>query len=84
MLYLDSPAGVGLSYSASPADYTTNDTHTAHDSNTFLRKFFEEFVEFSKLTFYISGAAAMPSLVHDVDTARSLPTLLLPAGTVHI
>ena len=57
MLYLDSPAGVGLSYSATLEDYTTNDTHTAHDSNIFLRKFFQEFEEFAKLPFYISGAA---------------------------
>ncbi|BDA42112.1 Serine carboxypeptidase 1 [Coccomyxa sp. Obi] len=70
MLYLDSPAGVGLSYSASPADYTTNDTHTAHDSNIFLRKFFEEFAEFAKLPFYISGESYagvyVPTLVSEV------------------
>ncbi|EIE22088.1 peptidase S10, serine carboxypeptidase [Coccomyxa subellipsoidea C-169] len=70
MLYLDSPAGVGLSYSATPEDYTTNDTHTAHDSNIFLRSFFQEFDEFAKLPFYISGESYagvyVPTLVKEV------------------
>lgn len=66
MLYLDSPAGVGLSYSASPADYTTNDTHTAHDSDIFIRKFFEEFEEFANLPFYISGASGHASVYNEL------------------
>lgn len=38
VLYLDSPAGVGLSYSANESDYTTGDLKTATDSHTFLLK----------------------------------------------
>ena len=55
MLYLDSPSGVGLSYSETEEDYVTNDTHTAHDSNIFLREFFRQYEAFAKHPFYISG-----------------------------
>lgn len=57
MLYLDSPAGVGLSYSGTAEDYTTNDTRTAQDSAVFLHRWFQEYEAFAKLPFYISGAA---------------------------
>ncbi len=40
VLYLDSPAGVGLSYGdAAAGDYSTNDTQTAADADAFLRAF---------------------------------------------
>lgn len=55
ILYVDSPAGVGLSYSRTPHDYHTNDTQTAADTHTFLRHFFKEFPEFRQNSFYISG-----------------------------
>lgn len=36
IIYLDSPAGVGLSYSKNKSDYTTGDVQTALDSHKFL------------------------------------------------
>lgn len=60
MLYVDSPAGVGLSYSETKDDYTTNDTHTAADLNTFLRAFFSRYAAFSERDFYISGFVYIP------------------------
>ena len=62
MLYLDAPAGVGLSYSEAAEDYTTNDTHTAHDSNIFLRKWFSKYDAYAKLPFYISGDPMIENL----------------------
>lgn len=38
IIYLDSPAGVGLSYSNNSSDYATGDLKTASDSHTFLLK----------------------------------------------
>lgn len=38
MIYLDSPSGVGLSYSDNETDYVTGDLKTASDSHTFLLK----------------------------------------------
>eukprot|EP00879_Flechtneria_rotunda_P012708 GHRR01013270.1.p1 GENE.GHRR01013270.1~~GHRR01013270.1.p1 ORF type:complete len:474 (+),score=176.66 GHRR01013270.1:695-2116(+) len=55
MIYLDSPSAVGLSFSSVAADYTTNDTATAADSHTFLRKFFKRYPHLQDNDFYISG-----------------------------
>ncbi len=57
VLYLDSPSGVGMSFSGVEQDYITNDTATAHDSNIFLRKFFTLYPDFASHDFYISGVA---------------------------
>lgn len=38
IVYLDSPAGVGFSYSGNKSDYITGDIKTASDSHTFLLK----------------------------------------------
>ena len=38
MMYLDSPAGIGMSYSLNKSDYTTGDLKTASDAHTFLLK----------------------------------------------
>ena len=37
-MYLDSPAGVGMSYSLNKSDYATGDMKTAADAHTFLLK----------------------------------------------
>ncbi|KAL0906683.1 hypothetical protein M5K25_025196 [Dendrobium thyrsiflorum] len=55
IIYLDSPAGVGLSYSANKSDYITGDLKTASDSHQFLLKWFELYPEFLGNQFYISG-----------------------------
>ena len=55
VIYLDSPAGVGLSYSDTRSDYKTNDTHTAADADVFLRRFFERYPEFLRNELYIAG-----------------------------
>ncbi|KAJ3697383.1 hypothetical protein LUZ61_001088 [Rhynchospora tenuis] len=55
VIYLDSPAGTGLSYSLDHSDYTTGDIKTAADSHKFLLKWFELYPEFSENPFYISG-----------------------------
>ena len=48
-------AGTGLSYSETHADYVTNDTHTAQDSNRFIRRFLQRYPEYAKNDFYIIG-----------------------------
>ncbi|KAI8471231.1 MAG: peptidase S10, serine carboxypeptidase [Monoraphidium minutum] len=55
VIYLDSPAGVGYSYSETPRDYSTNDTHTAADTEAFLRGFFTRYPDLAQLDFYIAG-----------------------------
>lgn len=52
MLYVDSPAGVGLSYTK---DYLCSDLKTAKDMHTLLLKWFTEFAHFQTNEFFISG-----------------------------
>ncbi|KFK39840.1 hypothetical protein AALP_AA3G294800, partial [Arabis alpina] len=70
IIYLDSPVGVGYSYSKDKSDYTTNDTKTASDSHTFLIEWFKMFPEFQSNPFFISGESYagiyVPSLASEI------------------
>ncbi|CAL9003782.1 unnamed protein product [Prunus brigantina] len=55
IIYLDSPAGVGFSYSKDESKYQTGDLQTASDTHAFLLKWFEQFPEFLSNPFYIAG-----------------------------
>ncbi|EOA16514.1 hypothetical protein CARUB_v10004672mg [Capsella rubella] len=70
IIYLDSPVGVGFSYSNNESDYETGDTKTAVDSHAFLLKWFELFPEFQSNPFYISGESYagvyVPTLASEV------------------
>ncbi|KPP65096.1 Lysosomal protective protein precursor-like [Scleropages formosus] len=54
MLYLESPAGVGFSYS-DEKKYATNDTEVSMNNYLALKEFFRLFPEYSKNEFYITG-----------------------------
>nr|XP_043630692.1 serine carboxypeptidase 1-like [Erigeron canadensis] len=55
VLFLESPAGVGFSYSNTSSDYITGDKETARDSYTFLINWLERFPEYKTRDFYITG-----------------------------
>nr|GMD30206.1 serine carboxypeptidase-like 27 [Ipomoea batatas] len=56
LLFLDSPAGVGYSYSNTTSDLiTAGDNRTAEDAYTFLVKWFERFPQYNHRDFYIMG-----------------------------
>ncbi|KAM2716080.1 hypothetical protein EV2_045606 [Malus domestica] len=56
MLYLESPAGVGFSYSANKSFYGfVNDDITAQDNLEFLQRWFDEFPEYKNRDFFITG-----------------------------
>ncbi|XP_057866751.1 serine carboxypeptidase-like 45 [Cryptomeria japonica] len=56
MLYVESPIGVGFSYSNTSSDYDLlNDTLTAQDNLAFLLNWFQKFPEFLDTFFYIIG-----------------------------
>ncbi|XP_062501536.1 uncharacterized protein LOC134178668 [Corticium candelabrum] len=55
VIFLESPSGVGFSYSNTTADYIVGDHRTAQDSVTFLVKFFETYPQFSHLPFWVTG-----------------------------
>ncbi|KAJ6741661.1 CARBOXYPEPTIDASE [Salix viminalis] len=69
MLYLESPAGVGFSYSTNQSFYDlVNDTITAQDSFIFLQQWFVKFPEYKDRDFYITGESYaghyVPQLAH--------------------
>lgn len=56
VIFLESPAGVGFSYSNTSADYSKNgDAHTANDAYTFLVNWLERFPQYKTRDFYITG-----------------------------
>lgn len=70
IIYLDSPAGVGFSFSGNTSDYNTGDLKTASDTHTFLLKWFEIYQEFQANTFFIAGESYagiyVPTLASEV------------------
>ncbi|KAJ8760240.1 hypothetical protein K2173_011652 [Erythroxylum novogranatense] len=56
LLFLESPAGVGFSYSNTTSDlYTAGDQRTAEDAYIFLINWFERFPQYKHRDFYITG-----------------------------
>ncbi|PNX90791.1 serine carboxypeptidase 20-like protein, partial [Trifolium pratense] len=55
VIYLDSPVGVGFSYSKNVSDYNTGDAKTASDTHTFLLRWFELYPEFLANPLFIAG-----------------------------
>nr|KYP32852.1 Serine carboxypeptidase-like 40 [Cajanus cajan] len=56
VLFLESPAGVGFSYSNTTSDYETRgDNSTAKDSYVFLINWLERFPQYKTHDFYITG-----------------------------
>ncbi|RLM86950.1 serine carboxypeptidase 2-like [Panicum miliaceum] len=56
VIFLESPAGVGFSYSNTSSDYDkTGDARTAADSYIFLLHWLERFPEYKGRDFYIAG-----------------------------
>uniref|UniRef100_A0A6I8PEB5 Carboxypeptidase n=1 Tax=Ornithorhynchus anatinus TaxID=9258 RepID=A0A6I8PEB5_ORNAN len=85
MLYLESPAGVGFSYSDDKA-YGTNDTEVADDNFLALREFFRLFPEFSSNELFLTGESYagvyVPTLATRVmrDPAMNLQGLAVGNG----
>ncbi|KAD3338649.1 hypothetical protein E3N88_34170 [Mikania micrantha] len=56
MLYLETPAGVGFSYSLDESFYSSvNDVLTAGDNLVFLEKWLKKYPEYKSRDFYITG-----------------------------
>ncbi|KAK7263919.1 hypothetical protein RJT34_31518 [Clitoria ternatea] len=71
VLFLESPAGVGFSYSNSSSDYKTNgDKKTAADNYLFLVNWLERFPEYKNRDLYIAGESYaghyVPQLAHTI------------------
>ena len=56
LLFLESPAGVGFSYSNTSMDlYTAGDAKTALDAYAFMVNWLERFPQYKYREFYIAG-----------------------------
>ncbi|KAA8520205.1 hypothetical protein F0562_014461 [Nyssa sinensis] len=71
VLFLESPAGVGFSYSNKTSDYVNGgDKRTAADNYLFLLNWLERFPEYKSRDFYISGESYaghyVPQLAHNI------------------
>ncbi|GJN09661.1 hypothetical protein PR202_ga27686 [Eleusine coracana subsp. coracana] len=71
VLFLESPAGVGFSYSNTTADYgRSGDNRTAEDAYAFLANWVERFPEYKGRDFYIAGESYaghyVPQLAHAI------------------
>ncbi|TKY67959.1 Serine carboxypeptidase 40 [Spatholobus suberectus] len=71
VLFLESPVGVGFSYSNKSKDYDTNgDKKTAADNYLFLVNWLERFPEYKGRDFYIAGESYaghyVPQLAHTI------------------
>jgi carboxypeptidase C (cathepsin A) len=70
-LFLESPAGVGFSYSNKSSDYDINgDRKTAADNYVFLVNWLERFPEYKNRDFYLAGESYaghyVPQLAHNI------------------
>ncbi|CAN6894676.1 unnamed protein product [Brassica oleracea] len=85
LLFLESPAGVGFSYTNSTSDlYTTGDQRTAEDSYRFLVNWFERFPQYKHRDFYIVGESyaghfvpQLSKLVHERNKGFKNPPINL-------
>lgn len=85
VLFLESPAGVGFSYSNTSSDYDkSGDQRTANDSYIFLVNWLERFPEYKGRAFYISGESyaghyapqlAATILAHNMESKRMIINL---------
>jgi len=55
MIYVDSPAGAGLSFSETTDDYNTNDTQTIEDLYVFLQNLMVIMPDLAHHDLYIAG-----------------------------
>ncbi|MQM02784.1 hypothetical protein Taro_035551 [Colocasia esculenta] len=55
LLFVESPAGVGWSYSNRTSDYKSGDESTANDMRTFLIRWYEKFPEFKYRGLFLTG-----------------------------
>lgn len=79
MVFIESPCGVGFSYSDDKDDYKTGDAQTAIDNYALIQEFMKRFPDLRKNRLYITsesyGGHYMPTLAKQiVDEQKTAPT----------
>eukprot|EP01116_Phalansterium_solitarium_P022795 TRINITY_DN7660_c0_g1_i1.p1 TRINITY_DN7660_c0_g1~~TRINITY_DN7660_c0_g1_i1.p1 ORF type:complete len:498 (+),score=133.74 TRINITY_DN7660_c0_g1_i1:88-1494(+) len=70
VVYLESPAGVGFSYTNTTSDYTVGDERTANDAYLFLQGFLDRYPQYRDTQFWVTGESYgghyVPELVNRI------------------
>ncbi|KAF8022939.1 hypothetical protein BT93_F0452 [Corymbia citriodora subsp. variegata] len=79
VIFLESPAGVGFSYSNTSSDYAkAGDNSTADDSYTFLVNWLDRFPQYKTRDFYITGESYaghyVPQLAYTIVSRNMSPS----------
>ncbi|CAI0560332.1 unnamed protein product [Linum tenue] len=95
VVFLESPAGVGFSYSNTSTDYTTGDVNTSLDNLVFLQNWLQRFPEYKGRDFYIAGESYaghyVPQLARNIllnnlrthDTSINLRGIMIGNAVIH-
>ncbi|CAN0863692.1 Serine carboxypeptidase-like 40 [Linum grandiflorum] len=95
LLFVESPAGVGFSYSNTSSDYTTGDIKTAQDNFVFLYNWLQKFPEYKGRDFYIAGESYaghyVPQLAQNIvlnrlktlDNSINLKGIMIGNAIIH-
>ena len=88
MIWLESPAGVGFSYSNTTSDYVVGDARTAADTYAFLAQFIHVyFPQFTKNPFWVTGESYGGHYVPEItqlifqENARGAPKINIQGRT---
>ncbi|MFS7935580.1 putative carboxypeptidase D [Helianthus anomalus] len=85
LLFLDSPVGVGYSYSNTSSDITSNgDKRTAEDALQFLLNWLERFPEYKGRDFYLTGESYAGHYVPQLSQAIVRYNKANPGSPIHI
>ena len=78
MVFIESPTGVGFSFSSVPEDFNSNDNSTARDNYNLIQAFFVRFPEYSNNSMYLTsesyGGHYIPLLAKVVVDENELKT----------
>lgn len=79
IVYIESPTGVGFSYSTLVDDFKSNDTTTAIDNYNLIQQFLDRFPEYSTNPLYLSsesyGGHYIPTLAQLIVVENKSPSL---------
>lgn len=82
IVFLESPAGVGFSYSKAP--YTPSDSSTALDNVAFVRGFLARYPEFAQAPIWLTGESYagtyVPLLARELTRSSASPIYAQLAG----